>query len=88
MNGLNRVPVPVVGLRIVGNERVFARQGDRRLHVLRTSWTRDCFERHIVASHYFQGVRFKDLGSELGVSEPRISQLHSRALGLLRAKLA
>lgn len=47
----------------------------------------DCLperERHIVASHYFQGVRFKDLGSELGVSEPRISQLHSRAMGRLK----
>lgn len=41
-------------------------------------------ERHIVASHYFGGVKFKDLGAELGVSEPRISQLHSRAMQRLR----
>lgn len=41
-------------------------------------------ERHIVSSHYFRGVRFKDLGAELGVSEPRISQLHSRAMQRLR----
>jgi RNA polymerase sigma factor for flagellar operon FliA len=41
-------------------------------------------ERHIVSAHYFQGVRFKDLGTELGVSEPRISQLHSRAMQRLR----
>lgn len=41
-------------------------------------------ERHIVAAHYFRGVKFKDLGTELGVSEPRISQLHSRAMKLLR----
>jgi RNA polymerase sigma factor for flagellar operon FliA len=42
-------------------------------------------ERHIVTSHYFGGVKFKDLGAELGVSEPRISQLHSRALSMLRS---
>ncbi len=41
-------------------------------------------ERHIVAAHYFRGVKFKDLGLELGVSEPRISQLHSRAMKRLR----
>ncbi|HMJ15258.1 MAG TPA: sigma-70 family RNA polymerase sigma factor [Polyangiaceae bacterium] len=41
-------------------------------------------ERHIVSAHYFQGVKFKDLGAELGVSEPRISQLHSRAMQRLK----
>ncbi|HEX4477344.1 MAG TPA: sigma-70 family RNA polymerase sigma factor [Polyangiaceae bacterium] len=41
-------------------------------------------ERHIVSLHYFQGVKFKDLGRMLGVSEPRISQLHSRAMGRLK----
>jgi RNA polymerase sigma factor for flagellar operon FliA len=41
-------------------------------------------ERHIVAMHYFEGVKFKELGRLLGVSEPRISQLHSRALSRLR----
>ena len=41
-------------------------------------------ERHIVSQHYFRGVKFKDLGAELGVSEPRISQLHSRAIQRLK----
>ncbi len=41
-------------------------------------------ERHIVREHYFKGVRFKDLSAELGVSEPRISQLHTRAMQRLR----
>jgi len=41
-------------------------------------------ERRIVGMHYFDGVKFKDIGAELGVSEPRVSQLHARALGLLR----
>lgn len=42
-------------------------------------------ERHIVSAHYFRGVKFKDLGIELGVSEPRISQLHSRAMERLKS---
>lgn len=45
-------------------------------------------ERHIVAMHYFRGLKFKDLGEMLGVSEPRVSQLHSRAMGRLRSLLA
>ena len=44
-------------------------------------------ERHIVAQHYFAGVKFKELGAELGVSEPRISQLHSRAMKRLRTMM-
>jgi len=45
-------------------------------------------ERHIVSLHYFKGVKFKELGRMLGVSEPRISQLHSRAMSRLRVMLA
>jgi RNA polymerase sigma factor for flagellar operon FliA len=44
-------------------------------------------ERLILKMHYFQDVRFKDIGAVLGVSEPRVSQLHSRALGQLRKVL-
>jgi RNA polymerase sigma factor for flagellar operon FliA len=44
-------------------------------------------ERLIVSMHYFEGVRFKEIGALLGVSEPRISQLHARAMEKLRACL-
>lgn len=44
-------------------------------------------ERRIISQHYFRGVKFKDLGKELGVTEPRISQLHARAIGRLRLAL-
>jgi RNA polymerase sigma factor for flagellar operon FliA len=44
-------------------------------------------ERLIVSMHYFEGVLFKDIGALLGVSEPRVSQLHARAMGKLRARL-
>lgn len=45
-------------------------------------------ERRIVSLHYFRGIKFKDLGEMLGVSEPRISQLHSRAMSRLKVLLA
>ncbi|HEX2734621.1 MAG TPA: sigma-70 family RNA polymerase sigma factor [Polyangiaceae bacterium] len=44
-------------------------------------------ERRIVSLHYFRGIKFKDLGEMLGVSEPRISQLHSRAMSRLKSLL-
>lgn len=45
-------------------------------------------ERIIVSMHYFEGMRLKDIGKILGVSEPRISQLHARAISRLRSMLA
>jgi RNA polymerase sigma factor for flagellar operon FliA len=44
-------------------------------------------ERLIVARYYFDGARLKDIGAELGLSEPRISQILARALGRLREML-
>ena len=41
-------------------------------------------ERTIVQLHYGSGVQFKELAKALGVSVPRISQLHARALLMLR----
>jgi RNA polymerase sigma factor for flagellar operon FliA len=45
-------------------------------------------EANIVAWHYFDGVPFKVIAGRLGVSEPRVSQLHARAMGRLRLALA
>jgi RNA polymerase sigma factor for flagellar operon FliA len=45
-------------------------------------------EGNIVAWHYFEGVPFKTIAVRLGVSEPRVSQLHSRAMERLRGTLA
>jgi RNA polymerase sigma factor for flagellar operon FliA len=44
-------------------------------------------ERTVVARYYFEGAKLKDISAELGVSEPRISQLLSRAIEKLRAIL-
>jgi RNA polymerase sigma factor for flagellar operon FliA len=45
-------------------------------------------EASIVGWHYFDGVPFKTIAMRLSVSEPRVSQLHARAMGRLRASLA
>lgn len=45
-------------------------------------------ERLVVSMHYFEGARFKDIGRLLGVSEPRVSQLHARAMMRLREILS
>jgi RNA polymerase sigma factor for flagellar operon FliA len=45
-------------------------------------------EHAIVMAHYFQGTAFKEIAQTLGVSEPRISQLHARAMQRLRTALA
>jgi RNA polymerase sigma factor for flagellar operon FliA len=45
-------------------------------------------EANIVDLHYFQGVQFKEIAAQLKVSEARVSQLHTRALGMLRPLLA
>lgn len=44
-------------------------------------------ERIIVGRYYFDGARLKDIGAELSLSEPRISQILSRAVERLRAIL-
>ena len=44
-------------------------------------------ERDIIALYYFKGMKFKELGRLFGVSEPRISQLHSRAMTRLKGLL-
>jgi RNA polymerase sigma factor FliA len=44
-------------------------------------------ERMIVTMHYFKGEQFKTIAEHLKVSEPRISQLHARAVSLLRRAL-
>jgi RNA polymerase sigma factor FliA len=45
-------------------------------------------EGRIVSWHYFEDVPFRVIAARLGVSEPRISQLHSRAMGMLRAQMS
>jgi RNA polymerase sigma factor for flagellar operon FliA len=45
-------------------------------------------ERDIITAHYFDGVQLRTIAQGLGVSEPRVSQLHARAVARLREYLA
>ena len=44
-------------------------------------------ERNIINAYYFQGAQLRTIAGELGVSEPRVSQLHARAVARLRELL-
>ena len=43
---------------------------------------------HVVWARYYQGKLLREIGGELGVNESRASQLHSRAVGLMRGYFA
>jgi RNA polymerase sigma factor FliA len=45
-------------------------------------------ERKLISLYYFGDVTMKQIGSELGVNESRVSQLHARAISRLRTALA
>jgi len=45
-------------------------------------------ERALIARYYFTDATMRDIGTALGVTQGRISQLHQRALGRLRGLLA
>lgn len=41
-------------------------------------------ERDIIKAHYVDGISFKDIADKYGVTQPRISQIHSKALERLK----
>ena len=45
-------------------------------------------DRILIALYYFEGLTFSEVGRVLGVTESRVSQLHRRAMGTLRERLA
>ena len=44
-------------------------------------------ERTVIALYYYEGLTLKEIGQVLGVTESRVSQLHTKAVLRLRAKL-
>lgn len=44
-------------------------------------------EQRVIALYYYNEVTMKDIGTELGVNESRVSQLHARAIRRLREAL-
>jgi len=45
-------------------------------------------ERLLLSLYYYEGLTLKEIGRVLGVTESRVSQLHGRAIALLRARLS
>ena len=44
-------------------------------------------ERLVLSMYYYEGLIFKDIGRALNVSESRISQVHTKAVGRLRKRM-
>jgi len=44
-------------------------------------------EKTVIALYYYEGLTLKEIGQVLGVTESRVSQLHTKAVLRLRAKL-
>lgn len=44
-------------------------------------------ERRVIGMYYYGGATMKQIGAQIGVNESRVSQLHARAIGRLRALL-
>ncbi len=44
-------------------------------------------EREVISLYYYDELTYKEIGAALGVSESRVSQLHSKAISRLKTKL-
>jgi RNA polymerase sigma factor for flagellar operon FliA len=44
-------------------------------------------EQTLLSLYYYEGLTLKEIGLVLGVTESRVSQLHGRALSLLKAEI-
>ena len=44
-------------------------------------------ERTVVALYYDEGMTLSEIGEVLGVTESRVSQIHSKAVLMLRSRL-
>ena len=58
--------------------------GERRQELIATLNRLPEREKMIVTLHYFHGVQLAEIARQLGVTESRVSQLHGRALRMLR----
>jgi RNA polymerase sigma factor for flagellar operon FliA len=44
-------------------------------------------EQYVLSLYYFEGLTMKEVGKVLGITESRVSQLHSKAVLRLRGKM-
>lgn len=69
----------------VDNDPLSIYEGDRQLGSLYAYVERlPERERQVVVAHYFQHLPFTEIAGLLGVSKPRITQLHQKALSRIR----
>lgn len=67
------------------NDPLSIYEGDRQLGSLRAYVDRlPEREQQVVVAHYFQHLPFTEIATLLGVSKPRVTQLHQKALGRIR----
>ncbi len=45
-------------------------------------------ERQVITLYYYKNMKYSDIGKALGISESRVCQIHTKAVLLLKAKLA
>ncbi len=63
-------------------------QEDTRRHLMDAVNKLPPRERAVIALHYYEGLKFAEIGSVLRLSESRISQVHTEILSKLRLGLA
>lgn len=61
---------------------------ERRTLLAQSTATLPTRVRELLTRHYEDGQSFREIGTHLGVSESRVSQLHTHAIQYLRARLA
>lgn len=75
----------VMDLSPADNDPLSIYEGDRQLGSLLAYVERlSERERQVIVAHYFQHLSFTDIADLLGVSKPRITQLHKTALKRIR----
>ena len=62
-------------------------EGDANASLMRVVGELSERDQVVIALYYFEGLTLAEIGRVLGVTESRISQVHSRATASLRAKL-
>lgn len=62
-------------------------EGDARASLMRMVEELSERDRVVIALYYFEGLTLAEIGKVLGVTESRVSQVHSRATAVLRSKL-
>lgn len=83
-DGLHTECVPDDGLR--PDEVLDARR--RRTLLAQSAEALSARQRELLALHYEHGQSFREIATRFGVSESRVSQLHSHAIQQLRARIA